>query len=338
MNKHFRSLFYLSSVRKTRTIACRNSNTMIDYSSKPVQYITLVLLAFTWGSSFILMKRGLMAFTPEEIAAYRIVCTTAVLLPFAGKHFKVFRGKDAGALLLTGLFGALFPYFLFVKAQTQIDSSLTGILNSTTPIFALLLSVFLFKQKVKPLSGLGVLAGFIGAAGLVAYGSENTFDWNAFNIYTLLPVLGAACYGANVNIVKLYLNDMKPMAISALSFLSVMPFALVYLIFYTDFFSKMAIADSETLSSFGYITILAVAGTAIAVLIFNNLIKHTGALTASSVTYMIPLFAIFWGVLDGESFSFIRFLFALLILTGVGLINTNHTLAEFRAKVLNKMP
>lgn len=315
---------------------------MIDYSSKTVQYVTLVLLAFTWGSSFILMKRGLIAFTPEEIAAYRIVCTTLVLLPFAGKHIKAFikyfKGKDAWALFLTGLFGALFPYFLFVKAQTQIDSSLTGILNSTTPIFALLISLFIFKQKVKPLSGIGVVAGFIGAAGLVAYGSENTFDRNAFNLYTLMPVIGAACYGANVNIVKLYLQEMRPMAISALSFLSVMPFALIYLIFKTDFFGKMAAADAQTLESFGYVTVLAVVGTALAVLIFNNLIKHTGALAASSVTYMIPLFAILWGVLDGESFTFIRFLFAMLILSGVGLINTNRTLNELRAKVLNRMP
>lgn len=315
---------------------------MIDYSSKPVQYITLVLLAFTWGSSFILMKRGLLAFTPEEIAAYRIVCTTAVLLPFAGKHLKAFvknyNKRDAWALFLTGLFGALFPYFLFVKGQTQIDSSLTGILNSTTPIFALLISLFVFKQKVKPLSGIGVIAGFIGAAGLVAYGSENTFNLNAFNLYVLMPVAGAACYGANVNIVKLYLQEMKPMAISALSFLSVAPFALVYLILQTSFFEKLSAMETQTVQSFGYVTILAVVGTAIAVLIFNNLIKHTGALAASSVTYMIPLFAIFWGVLDGESFTLIRFLFALLILTGVGLINTNRTLREIRVKVLNKIP
>ena len=302
----------------------------IDFSLKPVQWFTLIFLGFIWGSSFILMKRGLISFTPEEIAAFRIVATTLVLLPFTGKHLKSFRGRDAKALFLTGLFGALFPYFLFVKAQTIIDSSLTGILNSTTPIFTLLFSVVIFKQNFKTLSLAGVITGFIGAAGLVAFGKADSFDWNSFTLYTVLPVLGASCYAMNVNIVKLYLQEMKPMAVTSLSFLSVAPFALIYLVFFTDFFSKMADAQSETVINFGYIVLLAVVGTAGAVVLFNNLIKKTGALFASSVTYMIPLVAIFWGVIDGESFTWIRFIFALLILAGVWLINTNRSMQRLK--------
>ena len=294
----------------------------IDFSNKVVQWVTLIFLAFIWGSSFILMKKGLISFTPEEIASYRVFCVALVLLPFVIKYFDYLAGKRFWIFFLAGIFGSLLPYFFFVKAQTHIDSSLSGILNSTTPIFTLLLAVLVFKQTFKPMSVLGVIAGFVGAAGLIAFRSDS-FDLGSFSLYAILPVIAASSYGVNVNLIKMYLQDVRPMAVTSLSFFTVGIIAGVYLFGFTDFVDKLTHGGAETYKSLGFVTILAVVGTALCVYIFNMLIKETSALFASSVTYMIPVFAIFWGVLDGENFNAIQAVFAAVILLGVSLINSN---------------
>lgn len=291
----------------------------IDFSKKWLQWITLILLAFVWGSSFILMKRGLDSFEPNEVAAYRIFTVFVVLVPFSFKHISYLKGSTGLPLLAVGLFGSAFPYFLFVISITQITSSLSGILNSLTPLFTLLFALLLFKQHFKKSSIIGVSLGFVGAAGLIYFsGSEPSFD--AFNLYVLLPIIAAASYGVNVNIIKMYLQAVPSLAVTALSFYIIGPLAGIYLFGFTDFIDHLT-NSPEGFQSLGYITILAVIGTALAVYIFNLLIKETSALFASSVTYMIPVFAILWGVLDGERFSMVQFIFVGVILLGISLIN-----------------
>ncbi len=298
----------------------------INFSKPAVQWTTLICLAFIWGSSFILMKRGLVAFSAIEIAAYRIFAVSVCMLPFSFQELSLFKGKKAFPLLVIGFLGSAIPYFLFVKSITHISSSLSGILNSMTPLFTMLLALLFFKQRFLPKSIIGIALGFLGACGLIYFsGGEASID--SFNIWVLMPIIAAASYGLNVNVVKMYLQDVKPITVTALSFIVVGPISGIYLFTSTDFVAH-ATTHPAGLESLLYITLLAVVGTALAVYAFNMLIKETSALFASSVTYMIPVFAILWGVLDGEHFSWPQAVFAGVILIGISLINSKRRFSK----------
>ncbi len=292
----------------------------IDFSNKAVQWVTLILLAFTWGSSFILMKRGLETFQPDEIAAYRLFIVFVCLAPFSFRELNLLKGKKGLALGAVGFFGSALPYFLFIAAQTHIASSMNGILNSLTPMFTLLFAFILFKQRFQPMSIIGVFLGLTGAIGLIYFSGE-TPSFGTFTMYALMPIIASASYGLNVNLIKMYLQDVKPLQVTALSFLAVGPLAGIYLFSSTDFIAHLQ-ADPNGWKNFGYINILGIVGTALAVWIFNMLIKETSALFASSVTYLIPIVAIMWGLLDGEALHSLQFVSTGVILLAVSLINS----------------
>ena len=291
----------------------------IDFSKKSVQWFTLGFLALIWGSSFILMKRGLQAFPSEEVAAYRIFIVFVCLFPFAIKSIGLHKGNMGLALFGVGFFGSALPYFLFVEAQSYLTSSVTGILNSLTPVFTLVFGSFLFKQRFQLKSIIGIILGFFGAIGLILFNGQEA-DLATISIYAILPIIGSASYGVNVNLIKMYLQSVEPLAVTSLSFIIIGPIAGVYLFTATDFTNHL-IHHPNGWSSFGYITILGVVGTAIAVWIFNLLIKETSALLASSVTYLIPIVAIAWGLLDGETLNYYQLASALVILGAISLIN-----------------
>ena len=292
----------------------------IDFSSRAVQIGTLAFLSLIWGSSFILMKRGLLVFPPNEIAAMRIFLVFLVLLPSTIKHINSLKPSNRWAFFAVGIFGSALPYFLFVTAQTEISSSLSGILNSLTPLFTLVFALAFFKQKIRPISIVGVTLGLIGAIGLIYFSAEHAVS-QSFTVYMMLPIIASASYGLNVNIIKSSLQNINPVAVTALSFAMVGPLAGVYLLGFSDVFVHLQ--QPGGYESFGYISILAILGTALAVLVFNMLIKYTTALFASSVTYLIPIIAILWGVFDGEEFNVIQLLFVFVILGGISLIKSS---------------
>lgn len=292
----------------------------IDFSSRAVQIATLAFLALIWGSSFILMKRGLEVFPPNEIASMRIFLVFLVLIPATFKHSKALKPSNRWSFLAVGIFGSALPYFLFVTAQTEISSSLSGILNSLTPLFTLIFALVFFRQKIRLISMAGVSLGLAGAIGLIYFSAEHAVA-ESFTIYMMLPIIASASYGLNVNIIKSSLQNINPVAVTGLSFVMVGPIAGVYLLGFSDFITH--IQQPGGLEAFGYLSILAIVGTALAVLIFNMLIKYTTALFASSVTYLIPIIAILWGVIDGEEFNLIQLLFVGVILGGISLIRSS---------------
>ncbi|HBH06984.1 MAG TPA: EamA family transporter [Flavobacteriales bacterium] len=291
----------------------------INFSNRFTQIAVLALLALLWGSSFILMKRGLLAYSAEQVALYRIFIVFVVMSPNAIKNLSLLRKKTGWIYLLVGILGSAIPYFLFVKAQTEISSSLSGILNSLTPIFALLVAVIGFQQRFKVNSLIGIAVGFLGAFGLMYFSNE--FEVNhSFTLYMLLPVIASAFYGININIVKNYLQNINPLVITSMSFIIIGPISGLLLFLGTDFAHQTAYHPSAV-ESLAAISVLGILGTAIAIILFNALVQHSSVLFASSVTYLIPIVAIGWGVLDGESFSSVQGIFAVLILVGISLIN-----------------
>jgi len=279
-------------------------------------YLTLLFLATIWGSSFILMKKGLLVFSDVQVAALRLFIAFLSLVPFLFQAFKKVRKKHIFPIFVMAFFGNGIPAFLFTKAQTQLDSSLVGILNSLVPLFTLLLGIYFFKSRPSKTNIAGVVLGLCGAVFLTLFtimgkGVE-------INNYVLLVVLATVMYAVSINVIKKYLQDIDALSITALAFLIIGPLSAFY-IFNADFLTL--VKTDQGVEALLYIALLAVVGTSSAVVIFNKLISRSSAIFASSVTYLIPIIAILWGVFDGEIITIHHILAVAIILSGVYLVN-----------------
>ena len=294
-----------------------------------LSWILLVGLMFIWGSSFILMKEGLIYFTGKEVGLIRISIAFLALLPFAVKRLKTVDKKYFLLLAFSGTIGSLIPAILFATSEMRIDSALAGTLNSLTPLFTLVIGLLLFKQKTRWFNVVGVFIGLVGALGLILSNIQGKMQGDAF--YASLVVLATVLYGVNINFVKHFFKGITALDITVMSFFFIGIPTLIYTLFFTPVIHKLA-TEPESWKSLGFIAILAIAGTGFALIIYNYLIKITTAVFASSVTYFIPGIAIIWGVLAGEKLSPFFFVWFLVILTGVFLVNakslTNLNLAS----------
>lgn len=280
----------------------------------------LLILAFIWGSSFILIKKGLIGLTPEEVGSLRILMASLFLLPPALKRFKYVSKDRIPYLMSVGFLGSLIPAFLFAIAQTQLESAITGVLNGLVPIFTILIAFFVLGQKQTKAVYIGVVIGFLGTAILITAGKGNTFT--GINAYALLVVLATICYASNLNLIKQKLNDLHAVTVTSASLLLVGPFAAVYLFGFTDFWPKLMEVEGTGLAAF-YVSLLGIMGTAIALIIFNKVLQMKDALFASSVTYIIPVFAVMWGVIDGERLYLLHYVGMAAVGLGVYIANTN---------------
>jgi drug/metabolite transporter (DMT)-like permease len=263
------------------------------------------------------MKRGLDVYTSHQVAALRILIAFLFLLPFGIIHFKrIYPGKKK-YFLIVGLFGNFLPAFLFTIAETEISSSLAGLLNSLTPIFTILLGAFFFRMKVNGNQLMGIILGFIGAVMLIV--GPGLGGLGSSVVSSLLIVIATISYGISVNVIKKHLSDVPSVTTTFWAFMSVGPLAILRLL-KTDIIERVS-TQPKALESLGYIAILGIVGTACAVMLFNVLIKRTSAIFASSVTYLIPIVALFWGIGDGETIGIIHICSILVILGGIFLIN-----------------
>lgn len=295
---------------------------MIDQKSSSTPFLAwslLIILSIIWGSSFILIKKGLVAFDPGEIAALRIFSASLFLLPIAIRNLQQIKTRKQWIFLFaSGFLGSLIPAFLFPLAQTRIESSVTGVLNALTPFFTILIGAILVGARFNNRIKLGIFIGFFGSILLVTAGSG--YDFTKINYYALLIVLATVLYGFNVNILKYYLGDIRPVHITSFSMMLIGPFSLVYLLFYADVLQTLR-SDIHNLIPLGYIIILGVIGTAISLIIFNKLVKITNIVFSSSVTYLIPVVAVIWGLIDNEVLLLQHYIGMVFIILGVLLAN-----------------
>lgn len=280
------------------------------------RWVLLIVIALTWGSSFILIKKSLLAFSPYQIGAFR-VAISGIILAFIG--IPALRKMDKKTLFwvaLTGFFGNFLPMFLFPIAQTKVSSSLAGILDSLVPVFVLVFGFLLFGKKSKGLQVLGAAIGFLGAAMLMYFSEAKSEESNI--VYALLVVLATACYAVAALIIKERLYHVRSMDLSGAVF-AVWMFPSILILLFSGFFTEFQYT-SQAWESLGYLSILTVMGTAIAIILYYKLIQNTTPVFASTVTYLLPLVAVIWGLIDGESFSLWYVIGGLLILWGIYLI------------------
>ena len=259
-------------------------------------WIVFVVLAFVWGGSFILIKKGLIHFSPVEVGAIRVsVSAIAFFLIFIFSKIKFPKGKVLLVTLVV-LTGNGAPAFLFALAETRLGSAVTGVLNSLTPIFALLMGVFFFGINLKKHHMIGLLLGCSGIAILMI--GEN--DWRVSS-YVFVVMLATFSYGLSANLVKRYCQDIHPVAISAVGFSSLGIISLIIL-WFSGSFEKMAYAETWRVSMISLVT-LALVCTVFANILFYWLIQRTTAIFGSAIAYAIPCMALVWGGLDGEQIT-----------------------------------
>ena len=280
--------------------------------TKQLKWILLIVLATIWGSSFILIKKGLLGLNPFQLGSLRILFAALFLLLIGFRTLPKIPHYQWKFVALTSLFGTFIPVYLFSIAQTQISSSVSAILNSLTPLNTLILGTLAFGLTFKRQQILGVFIGLIGSALLILNGAANNPEQNYY--YAILVLIASICYATNVNLIKKYLSNLSPLTISTGNF-AVLLLPSLAVLYFSDFFEIVKL--QQTQNAVFYIVILGVVGTGIANIIFFRLIQLSSPVFATSVTYLIPVVAFFWGLLDNESISLIQFFGAFVILIGV---------------------
>ena len=290
------------------------------------KWVYLIVLALIWGTSYILIKKGLQGFTPIQLGAVRILLASLFLGVIGGRSLKKLTRHQWKWVAVSGFVGSFFPVFLFAYAQTEIDSGITAVLNSMVPLFTLFVGRFLFGTAIRPLQLVGVLFGLIGALGLILVGAQLHADQNYS--YALLILLAALGYACNANIIKAKLQGASPLAIATGNFAVITLPALIILPL-SGFFSEEVLQGPDFWSSLAYLTLLCLMSTCIAKIMFNRLIQMADPVFSVSVTYLIPVVGLLWGVLDGETFAFQQLFGALSILIGVYLVTQKKSRLQF---------
>ncbi|TRX13113.1 DMT family transporter [Flavobacterium gawalongense] len=280
--------------------------------SKQLKWVYLMILALVWGSSFILIKKGLVGLTALQLGSLRIIFAAVFLLLIGFKSLAKIPKEKWKYIALTSMFGTFIPAYLFAIAQTEIDSSVSSILNSLTPLNTLVLGTLAFGLQFRRNQFFGVLIGLIGSALLILNGAIHHPEQNYY--YAILVLIASVCYAVNVNLLKKYLHDLGPLSITTGNFAFLL-LPTISILFFSGFFDVIHVGKVQ--HSVLFIMILGVVGTGIANILFFKLIQMSSPVFATSVTYLIPVVAFFWGLLDNEMLTPVQFFGAFIILIGV---------------------
>jgi len=287
-------------------------------SNNNKKWFYLILLSFIWGSSYILIKKTLIGLTPLQLGSLRVIFTTLVLLIIGFSSLKRIPKDKWKWIFATGYIGSFFPSFLFAFAQTEIDSGVAAILNSLTPLATLIIGVVFYKFILDSRQIIGVVIGLIGSFILIYEGSTINPDQNF--LFVGFIIVASICYATSVNMLKVHLQDVPATSIALGNFICILPPAIIIL-FYSGFMNIDIAKSPEVQKSLFYIIILSIFGSAFAKILFNKFIQIASPVFASSVTYTLPIVAIMWGILDGESINTKQILATTVILVGVYMAN-----------------
>ncbi|MGB5236611.1 MAG: EamA family transporter, partial [Flavobacteriaceae bacterium] len=278
------------------------------------KWLYLIVLSIIWGTSYILIKKGLEGFSAIQLGAVRIVLASFFLFLIGFRSLRGISKKQWKWVAVSGMVGSLLPIFLYAFAQTEIDSGIASILNSLVPLFTILVGALAFKISFTKSQFLGVSVGLVGASILIFLGVDLNPDQNYW--YASLVVVATVCYAFNANIIKDKLQEVSPLAIAVGNFACILPAGIVMLVF-SGVFSQNVVQGPHFLSSLGYLVALCIMGTCVAKVMFNKLIHISSPVFSVSVTYLIPIVGVLWGLVDGEKFSLLQLLAAAVILLGV---------------------
>jgi drug/metabolite transporter (DMT)-like permease len=298
---------------------------LIDLTKPFWQWAVLIFVAALWGSSFILMKRGLESFSHVQVGAFRMLFAGIILLPLILRKLHRLKKKDLKSLLIVAFIGNFFPSILFALAQTKVDSSLAGMLNSLFPITALIIGAWFYGAHATRKSIIGVIVGLLGSFGLILGSSVNIFSGEIW--YSAYILLATIFYAVSLNEIKFKLPDLNGFTVTAFTFLFAAPAAGITLLF-TDL--QTSFSQPEASWSLFYIFLLGLLSSALALLLFYTLVTYVSPVFAAAITYIIPIFAIMWGLIDGEELGIIQIISMGVVFFGVYLVNRRKTRKNYR--------
>ena len=284
------------------------------------KWLFLIILSLIWGSSFILIKKSLIGLSPIQLGALRIVISGLILFTAGFSRLQKLSKRTLKWIAVTGFLGTFFPAFLFAYAITEIDSAVASILNSLVPLNTILIGFIIFQIFSSRRQIIGVIIGLIGTIILIGNGATINPQQNYW--FTLLVIVGTINYALSVNIIKRHLQNVPALTIAVGNFVAIIIPAFIVLIL-DGFFTSEVIQSSNLKLALFYVVLLSIFGTALAKIMFNKLVQISTPVFASSVTYLMPIVAVMWGVLDGELFSLWQALATIFILFGVYLANYN---------------
>ncbi len=288
---------------------------MKKYST--TNWLILIGLSIIWGCSFIFMKKGLDTFSWDEVAAMRIAFSCIATLPLLFIFKAKIKRREIKYYAMTGFFGSGMPAFCFTYAETHIDSGITGVLNSMTPVFVFILGVLFFGIKFERVKLVGLIVALTGSVFLVIF--DKTEGGKNNLVYALPVFLATISYGISANVVKRFLQEAHPLAMGAVGFLCIGIPCMIYLST-TQFWTHAG--DPYFVRSMSSVAALSLLGTVTASIVFYALIQRTDSIFGSLVSYLIPIVAILLGLADGEKLFIYHFMGMLLILIGVFIINS----------------
>ena len=281
------------------------------------KWFYLAILSLIWGSSFILIKKGLVGLNSVQLASLRMIFAASVIYVYSYNSIKKIPKKSWKWIVITAYLGTFFPVYLISYGQTEIESGLASIITTVTPINTLIIGIIFFSLTFSVKQLLGLFIGLVGAVLLLYEASETNLNSNIyFSFFIYLTTVG---YAASVNLIKKYLTNIPPEAVTAGIFLSISPPAIIVL-YFSDF-TDLNFQDPLILKSIFFVLVLGVFGSAIAQTLFNKFVKISSPIFASAVTYTMPVVAIFWALIDGEILSIMQFFATAIILIGVYLVN-----------------
>lgn len=277
------------------------------------KWLLLIILSVIWGSSFILIKKSLDHFSPYQVGALRVLIAGIILMPVAISKYRLFPKKHLKWLILAAFTGNFIPMFLFPIAETQISSSIAGIINSMMPIFVIIVGALIWKFETTKRQMTGVFISFTGVC-LLAFGGDDSTQFKIFPI--LLLLLATLCYAMSTTTVKSKLMDVSSTVLSAFVFSFVLFLPSLIALLSTGFVSQFTFTK-ENMIGLGFVSLLSVFGTGLAMMMNYRLLKVSTPLFASTVTLLMPIVAIIWGVLDGEKLTAVQFAGTIVIIAGL---------------------
>lgn len=283
------------------------------------KWILLIILSIIWGSSFILIKKSLEHFSPYQVGALRVLIAGIILMPIAISKYKLFPKKHLKWLILAAFTGNFIPMFLFPIAETEVSSSIAGIINSMMPIFVIIVGALVWKFETTKQQIVGTLISLTGVC-LLAFGGDG--EGGKFKLIPiLLLLLATLCYAMSTTTVKSKLMEVSSTVLSAFVFSFVLFFPSLIALSFTGFFSTFNF-DKSNLTGLMFVSLLSIFGTGLAMMMNYRLLKVSSPLFASTVTLLMPIVAIIWGFLDGEKLSILQFVGAGIIIAGLIFLRT----------------
>lgn len=277
--------------------------------------ILLVVLSIIWGSSFILIKKSLEHFNPYQVGALRVLIAGIILMPVAISKYKLFPKKHLKWLILAAFTGNFIPMFLFPIAETQVSSSIAGIINSMMPIFVIIVGSLIWKFETTKQQIIGTLISFTGVC-LLAFGGGDGEGGSFKLLPILLLLLATFCYALSTTTVKSKLMEVSSTVLSAFVFSFVLFLPSVIALAFSGFFSTFSL-DENNLTGLLFVSLLSIFGTGLAMMMNYRLLKVSTPLFASTVTLVMPIVAIIWGFLDGDRLTTMQFFGAGIIIAGL---------------------